>query len=166
MATAAPSIESTAEVERLWREIAVHLREACILRRQGRHQAAATILERELPPLVRDWAAESALPAEAAKARLNQLFNDEQARVESHWIIARFLAQEHTDSATRHLAAFPAATAALPGDVTSFFAPAAHNVAMLFPAIPPRRIPIGDVVDMIDSARDLDRAAAGRPCLS
>ncbi|MFT3829168.1 MAG: hypothetical protein QM691_05605 [Opitutaceae bacterium] len=126
----------------------------------------ATILERELPPLVRDWAADSALPSEEAKARLNQLFNDEQARVESHWIIARFLAQEHTGASARQLTAFPAIPAALTGEVAACVTPAPRNVAMLCPAIAPRRIPIADVVDMIDAARDLERAAAGRPSLS
>ncbi len=154
--------QPTVEAERLWREIAGQLREACILRRQGRHSAAATILEGQLPPLIRSWAAECALPGDEAKARLNQLFTDEQARVESHWIIARFLAEEHADSASRHLVAFPACPAALPAGVQSFFPPPARNAAMLFPAIPPRRIPLGDVVDMIDVARDLDRASVGR----
>lgn len=149
--TALSTVQTTPEADRLWREIANHLREACILRRQGRHQAAATILERELPQLIRFWSAESALPAEEAKSRLNQLFADEQARVESHWIIARFLTEERTaDQAVRQLAAFPAA-------------PATALSAMIFPAIAPRHIPIADVVDMIDAARDLDRAAAGRP---
>jgi hypothetical protein len=159
MATAAPRIEQpTAEADRLWREIAVHLREACILRRQGRHQAASMILERELPPLVRSWAAECVLPSEEAKARLNRLFNDEQARVESHWIIARFLKDERTaDSAVRHLAAFP--TDVGPGQHSPLSNPASAQ-AMFFPAIAPRRIPIADVVDMIDAARDLERAAA------
>lgn len=143
--------QTAAETERLWREIAGYVREACILRRQGRHQSAATIFERELPSLIRLWAAASALPAEEAKDRLNRLFSDEQARVESHWIIARFLTEERTaDQAVRQLAAFPS----VPSPATS---------AMVFPAIAPRRIPIADVVDMIDAARDLDRAAAGRP---
>ncbi len=155
--------QPTVEAERLWREIAGHLREACILRRQGRHKAAATILEGQLPPLIRQWASECALPGEEAKARLNRLFNDEQSRVESHWIIARFLAEEHTDSATRHLTAFPANSSALPEEARPFFPPAAHNTAMLFPAIAPRRIPIADVADMIDVARDLERASVGRP---
>ena len=137
---------TAADADRLWREIAVQLREACILRRQGRHQAAAEILERELPPLIRQWAVDCALPAAEAKARLNQLFADEQARVESHWIIARLLADERTtDSAVRHLAAFPAGSPSAP--------------TMLFPAIAPRHIPIADVVDMIDAARELERSS-------
>lgn len=154
------TVQPTVEAERLWREIAGHLREACILRRQGRHQAAAAILERELPPLIRLWAAESALPSEEAKSRLNRLFNDEQARVESHWIIARFLSENPAaDSAVRHLVAFPSAPISSPGQ-SSYFVPASPAPAMLFPAIAPRRIPIADVVDMIDAARDLDRAGS------
>lgn len=142
---------ATAEATRLWREIGHQVREACILRRQGRHRAAAAILEGDLPRLIRSWATESALPAAEAKARLNQLFNDEQARVESHWIIARFLAEERApDAAVRHLNAFSPATGV----------PAA---GLLFPAIAPRRIPIADVTDMIDAARDLERTAAQRP---
>ncbi len=153
--------QNTVEAERLWREIAGHLREACILRRQGRHQAAAAILERELPPLIRLWAAESALPSEEAKSRLNQLFTDEQARVESHWIIARFLTENPAaDSAVRHLVAFPTTPAGTPSGSRSFFAPVGSAPAMVFPAIAPRRIPIADVVDMIDAARDLDRAGS------
>ena len=137
---------TAAEAERLWREIAAQLREACILRRQGRHHAAAEILERELPPLIRQWAGACALPSAEAKARLKQLFADEQARVESHWIIARLLADERTsDSAVRHLAAFPAGSPSAP--------------TMLFPAIAPRHIPIADVTDMIDAARELERSS-------
>jgi len=158
---------TAAESERLWRVIAGHLREACILRRQGRHRAAATILERELPPLIRLWAAECALPAAEAKARLNQLFTDEQARVESHWIIARFLSEAPAaDSAARQLLAFPGTPAGLPQGQQSYFSPVSTNgpaaPAMFFPAIAPRRIPITDVVDMIDATRELERTTAAQ----
>lgn len=153
---------ATVETDRLWRLIAGHLREACILRRQGRHHAATSILERELPPLIREWSAQCALPTEEAKARLNQLFSDEQARVESHWIIARFLADTPAPvTSAERLVAFPSA---LP-DLQCASAPAtAHSTsaAMFFPSIAPRRIPIADVTDMIDAARDLERVAARR----
>ena len=159
--------QATAEAERLWRLIAGHLREACILRRQGRHHAAAEILERELPPLIRQWSTECALPAADAKARLNQLFTDEQARVESHWIIARFLAANNAPvPAADRLVAFPTAPAALPAGMQSFFAAPtsqATSAAMFFPAIAPRRIPIADVVDMIDASQEIARTAALHP---
>ena len=159
--------QATAEAERLWRLIAGHLREACILRRQGRHHAAAEILEHELPPLIRQWSTECALPTAEAKARLNQLFTDEQARVESHWIIARFLAANNAPGpATDRLVAFPSAPAGLPpGTQTLFASPAPHatSAAMFFPAIAPRRIPVADVVDMIDASQEIARTAALHP---
>ena len=140
-----------AEAERLWREIAGQVREACILRRQGRHLAAAEILEHTLPPMIRSWSGECALPAAEAKARLNQLFNEEQARVESHWLMARFLSDERSVADTaRQLTAFPAVPVS------------PSPSAMWFPAIAPRRIPLDAVVDMIDAARDLERSAAQR----
>lgn len=151
---------ATVEADRLWRLIAGHLREACILRRQGRHHAATAILERELPPLIREWSAQCALPTEEAKARLNQLFSDEQARVESHWIIARFLADKTTPVASaERLVAFPAA---LPGLPCAFGQATVHSTsaAMFFPSIAPRRIPIADVVDMIDASQEIARTAA------
>ena len=161
------AVPTAADADRLWREIAVQLREACILRRQGRHHAAAEILERELPPLIRQWAVDCALPAAEAKARLNQLFADEQARVESHWIIARFLAANNAPgSATDRLVAFPSAPAALPpGTQTLFASPAPHatSAAMFFPAIAPRRIPVADGVGMIDASQELARTAALHP---
>ncbi len=166
MATAASSIAPLAEADRLWREIAVQLREACILRREGRHQAAAAILEHDLPALVRDWSAKADLPPAEAKARLNQLFNEEQARVESHWIMARFLAQEQAAATARNLSAFPSVVAAAPADAAAVLTPMIPRGTMLFPAIAPRRIPISDVVDMIDAARDLERTVAHRPSLS
>lgn len=144
VATELPSVEA----ERLWREIGGQVREACILRRQGRHHATTEILEHTLPPLIRSWGAQCTLPAAEAKARLNQLFTEEQARVESHWIMARFLNDDRaTAAAAQHLSAFPSA-------------PLSPNAsAMWFPAIAPRRIPLNDVADMIDVARDLDRRA-------
>ena len=151
---------ATVEADRLWRLIAGHLREACILRRQGRHHAATAILERELPSLIREWSAQCALPTEEAKARLNQLFSDEQARVESHWIIARFLTDKTTPVASvDRLVAFPAA---LPGQQCAFGQATSHSTsaAMFFPSIAPRRIPIADVVDMIDASQEIARAAA------
>ena len=158
------TVQSTAEADRLWRLIAGHLREACILRRQGRHHAAAAILERELPPIIREWAAACTLPAAEAKTRLNQLFTDEQARVESHWIIARFLAANNAPgNAADRLVAFPAAPAVAPSGMQSFFAAPpsqATSAAMFFPAIAPRRIPIADVVDMIDATQEIARSAA------
>ena len=144
MPTLAPTELPTAEAERLWVEIAGQVREACILRRQGRHHATTEILERALPPLIRSWSAECALPAAEAKARLNQLFSEEQARVESHWIMARFLSDD--PAAARRLSAFPS-------EPTSMGA-----AAMWFPAIAPRRIRLDDVADMIDAARELDRS--------
>ena len=159
--------ETTAEADRLWRLIAGHLREACILRRQGRHHAAAEILERELPPLIRQWSTECALPTAEAKARLNQLFTDEQARVESHWIIARFLAANNDPgNAADRLVAFPTAPAATPSGMQSLFAAPpsqATSAAMFFPAIAPRRIPIADVVDMIDATQEIARTATLHP---
>lgn len=140
-----------AEAERLWREIAGHVREACILRREGRHLAAAEILERTLPPMIRAWAGECTLPAAEAKARLNRLFNEEQARVESHWLMARFLSEDSTAAHTvRQLSAYPAVPVA------------PSPAAMWCPPIAPRRIPLDAVVEMIDAARDLERCAAQR----
>jgi hypothetical protein len=149
MPTLAITEPLTVEAERLWREIAGQVREACILRRQGRHLAATEILEHTLPPLIRSWAGESALPAAEAKARLNQLFTEEQARVESHWLMARFLNDDRAAAtAARQLNTFPAVPVS---SVPS---------AMWFPSIAPRRIPLDAVVDMIDAARDLERSAA------
>jgi hypothetical protein len=168
MPSPVPSTEqSTAEADRLWRLIAGHLREACILRRQGRHHAAATILEHELPPLIRQWSTECALPSAEAKSRLNQLFSDEQSRVESHWIIARFLAANNVpDADIGRLVAFPTTPAAPSSGIQSFFsgpASQATSAAMFFPSIAPRRIPIGDVVDMIDASQEIVRTAAFQP---
>ena len=147
MPTLAPTELSTTEAERLWREIAGQVREACILRRQGRHHATSEILEHTLPPLIRSWGTECALPSTEAKSRLSRLFTEEQSRIESHWIMARFLNDERAATAARYLSAFPA-TPASP-----------NSAAMWFPAIAPRRIPLGDVADMIDTARELDRRA-------
>ena len=147
MPSLAPTELPAIEAQRLWREITGEVREACILRRQGRHQATTTILEHTLPPLIRSWSSDCALPSAEAKARLNQLFTEEQARVESHWLMARFLNEDHAAATTRYLSAFPAA-------------PAVPSPApMWFPAITPRRIPLGEVADMIDIARELDRCA-------
>ena len=147
MPSLAPTELPAIEAQRLWREITGEVREACILRRQGRHQATTTILEHTLPPLIRSWSSESALPAAEAKARLNELFTQEQARIESHWLMARFLNEDTAAATTRYLSAFPAA-------------PASPNpVPMWLPAIGARRIPLDDVADMIDAARDLDRCA-------
>jgi hypothetical protein len=134
------------DADRLWHDLSCQLREACVLRRQGRLRAANTILEDELPAVIRAWAAASGLPGPEAKARLNQLFDDEQARVESHWLIARFLAGGN-------------------GSVTPPTVPGVHvelhqNPAIQLPAVPLRRIPIADVVEMIDAARDMERTTA------
>ena len=117
------------------------------MRRQGRHGAASQIFEHELPPLLRSWFGECGLAAPDAKARLSKLFEDEQTRIESNWVIARFLTNDRAEAAahTRRLTAFgPEAT---PG--------------MWFPALPPSRIRIDDVVEMIDAARESARPA---PC--
>jgi hypothetical protein len=140
---AAPETIS-AEADRVWRQIAAQFREACILRRQGRYAASAKLMEGELQPLIRDWFTLSGVPAEIAKERLAQLFNEEQARVESNWIIARFLADDPNVAAghTRRLAAFAAGAA---------------STGTWYPAIAPRQIPLDDVVDMIDAARASER---------
>lgn len=134
---------ASAAAQQLWSELTRLFREACVLRRQGRHNAAAAILEKQLPAMIRGWAAESRLSANAAKARLQEMFSDEQARVESAWLISRFSAESPVTAA----AAAPLAQ------------PAARPAAAWYPPISPRRIPIDDVVGMIDMVREHERLA-------
>lgn len=146
----APTTTLSARATQHWNELTQLFREACVLRRQGKHVAAAAILEKQLPEIIRAWAFESRLPAGTAKARLQELFTEEQARVESSWLISRFVAT-------------PTVTTVMP--VRESAAPAAQPVspartAAFFPQISPRRIPIDDVVGMLDMVREQERQYA------
>lgn len=151
--TFAPTTTLSARATQHWNEITQLFREACVLRRQGRHVAAAAILEQQLPAVIRSWAFESRLPAGTAKARLQELFTEEQARVESSWLISRFV----TTPTPLTVNAAPVAS-----PVMQHVAPIAPPVspartAAFFPSISPRRIPIDDVVGMLDMVREQER---------
>ena len=149
MATSPVHADTAVEADRLWHEITRAFREVCILRRQGRHAASKAILAEGLPPLVRDWSVQCAQPPAEAKARLSALFEEEQARIESNWIVSRFLLSEPATLAAqaRQIVNLPATSARSPESLLTWF-----------PPLPPRRIRIDDVVDMIDAARDLEHS--------
>jgi hypothetical protein len=111
------------------------------------------ILEQALPPLIREWSAVCGLPSDEAKARLRQLLADEQGRIESNWIVSRFLADdpETVAAQTRRFTAQPVAPAPSGPSATSY------------PPIAARRIRIDDVVGMIDAVRETDRTLSPAP---
>jgi hypothetical protein len=154
MPKTAPAQPPTTPPERLHSEIVARFREVCILRRQGRHQAAAEILRRLLPDLVRRWAATCTLGADQAKDHLRALFLAEQERVEHGWIVSRFLSETpigHRGDASVSLARYAHRLAEGQADVS--VAPAQHAS---------ERIPLHDVPGMIDYSLERERLARRR----
>lgn len=153
MPKTAPAQTPTTPPEHLHAEIVARFREVCILRRQGRHEAAAEILRGSLPELVRQWAATCTLRAEHAKQHLRALFLAEQERVEQGWIVSRFL----SGAAPTHRKA----SVSLARFAHRLAEGQAHDAFADVPR-PPERIPLHDVPGMIDYALERERLARRR----
>ena len=82
---------------RLWKRIGDDFRQACLLRREGKAEEAATILEKRLPETITAWARVCGLREPERRERLNDLFEQEQKRVDDIWLSQQIILRQMRD---------------------------------------------------------------------
>ena len=130
----------------LWARIEELTTEALVLRKEGDEAGAARLLGQELPPMLGQWAGMCGLPAPARKLKLQQMLEARQQQVEEMFLQRRLI----VDEVVRRLREPVAAPAALPAPSVSASPTRATPSFGLR-----RRIPFGDVSDMLDAVNDL-----------
>jgi hypothetical protein len=73
---------SNIEATEAWKEVVSQFRSLCLMRRQGKTADSGMILEQQLPRKIAAWSKSAALDAEVKRAQLEQMFREEQRRVE------------------------------------------------------------------------------------
>jgi len=82
---------------RLWKRIGDDFRQACLLRREGKADEATQILEQRLPETIAAWARVCGLRDPERRERLNQLFEQEQKRVDDIWLSQQIILRQMRD---------------------------------------------------------------------
>lgn len=131
----------------MWARIEELTTEALVLRKEGDEAGAARLLGQELPPMLGQWAGLCGLPAPARKLKLQQMLEARQQQVEDMFLQRRLI----VDEVVRRLREPVAAPAALPAPSSSRLSPTRATPSFGLR----RRIPFGDVSDMLDAVNDL-----------
>jgi hypothetical protein len=121
----------------LWRATEDAVREACLLRAEGRAAEAAEILQHRLPPLIAEWSRTAGRTPDACRQALREMFARVQEQVTTATACKRLV--------LRSLGANPA--------------PAAPPTGRLEVR---RRVPLHDIPGMLDALDEEERAAASR----
>ena len=118
----------------IWKQIEHGVREACVMRCEGREREAAAMLQETLPPLVREWSASCGAPADTCRSRLRELIDKAQEQVAAAMLSRRLVL---ASLGSENVRANPNGSFHLR-----------------------RRIPIDNVPDMLDALQESERAAA------
>ncbi len=130
----------------LWNEIVRWTFEACILRKEGKEGAVAVLLQERLPALIRTWSSRCGLAPAACKEQLTSLFSRVQESVELGFMQRRLIVEE----------------------ICARFAqqPSGSRLPDVSGAVGlRRRVPIGDVSDMLDALAEAEFETMGEAIL-
>jgi hypothetical protein len=86
-----PQPNPTVVTTDLWREIEESVREACILRAEGRETESMRILQTDLPAMIAAWSRGTGRPAEVCQQELRELFARVQQQVATATICKRLV---------------------------------------------------------------------------
>lgn len=125
------------DADSAWAQIEHAIGESSVMRCEGRAEEAAAMLQEQLPPLIRAWSENSGRSADECRDELRQLFAKAQAQVADAMFTRRLV-----------LASIQAQPAALRQDQ-----PEAGDRRLHLR----RRIPIDDVVGMLDALSEATR---------
>lgn len=131
------SVAAARDAASIWKQIEHGVREACVLRCEGREREAAALLQETLPPLVREWSATCGSPADTCRNQLRDLIARAQEQVAAAMLSRRLVLAS---------IGMPDNARARPNTNGSFSLR--------------RRIPIDNVPDMLDALQESERAAA------
>ena len=126
-----------ARTAELWWALEVSVREACVLRIEGREPEALAILQQELPPLIEQWSRSAGLATADCQQKLREMFSRVQQEVSTASICKRLVLQ-------------------------SFAPGVGRRGATSEPVHVQRRIPLADIPGMLDALEEGERTAAFR----
>jgi hypothetical protein len=78
----------------LWISLVEQFREACVLRRNGRHDESEQILQTELPNKIAAWSKQPMPAGSDRRSALETMFQDEQRRVEEAFFVQKLVATQ------------------------------------------------------------------------
>jgi len=78
----------------LWISLVEQFREACVLRRNGRHGESEHLLQNELPNKIAAWSRQPMPPGIDRRSALETMFQEEQRRVEEAFFVQRLVAAQ------------------------------------------------------------------------
>lgn len=74
-----------------WEKVVRDFRQVCVLRRQDRRDESDTLLRQELPRSISEWSRHDTADANAKRARLDSMFQQEQRRIDDLWVMNELL---------------------------------------------------------------------------
>lgn len=132
-----PSHAPTAQSAEHWRVLEDTVREACVLRAEGREALATAIVQDRLPELIGQWSRGAGLARERCQQELRELFARVQQQVTTATICKRLVLQSVDPQAPR------GGEASAPVHIS-------------------RRVPIDDIPGMLDALDEGERTVAFR----
>lgn len=79
------------EIDPDWQEIQQQFQNVCIMRREGRDEAAVQLMEEKLSPLLASWTSSNKDEGPMKRQRLEHLFEEEIKRVDDAWVTKNLL---------------------------------------------------------------------------
>ena len=74
-----------------WEKVVRDFRQVCVLRRQDRRDESDALLRQELPRSISEWSRHDTADANAKRARLDSMFQQEQRRIDDLWVMNELL---------------------------------------------------------------------------
>jgi hypothetical protein len=134
--TTSPSSPAVRTAE-LWQAVESSIREACLLRAEGREPAAIQILQHALPPLVAEWSRGAGKPSAQCQQLLRELIAQVQQQVATAAMCKRLVLRSVAPQAAQ---------------------PEGRSEAVRLS----RRVPLADIPGMLDALEEGERTAAFR----
>jgi hypothetical protein len=75
----------------LWISLVEQFREACVLRRNGRHEESEQLLQTEIPNKIAAWSKQALPVGIDRRSALETMFQDEQRRVEEAFFVQKLV---------------------------------------------------------------------------
>lgn len=141
-----------------WARVVGLFRKVCILHREGKHSESRRILEHDLRRGIAEWAKVSPKDAQTKRSKLEQMFGEEQRRVDDAWMVQSMILRQFSEQilpALSNRLVSELRTAMHPAAMPSSFAPAQPVAATSLleddaPLEPESRVAFDDVAGMID----------------
>lgn len=87
-------MSTSGQPDQLWSRIVEDFREACILRKNGRHEESNELLQQILPREIAEWAKMPQPVGTNRRTKLESMFRDEQRRVDDAFFVQRIVTSQ------------------------------------------------------------------------